>query len=113
MQGVYLLLKKGQLNGTECKDCGDGVSAAGSCARLTLIHPQEEPESSRPAGLPVKNVHLKQLETSEFKNKSTALFLIKRDEIQSVGIRQSGHQRSLRMMSNGDADGNKEKSILQ
>lgn len=86
MQGVYLLLKKGQLNGPDCKGCENNVSAVGSCARLMFIHPEEEPESSWLAEYTVKNAHLKKLETSGFKNKSTALFLIKCDNIQSLSL---------------------------
>lgn len=38
MQGVNLLLEKGQLNGTKCEAYENGVSAVGSCTRLIFIH---------------------------------------------------------------------------
>lgn len=37
LQGVNLLLKKGQLNGTKCDGYENGVSAVGRCARLIVI----------------------------------------------------------------------------
>lgn len=46
MQGVNPLLKKGRLNGTICKGCENGVSAALSFESHMLSHLEEEQEFS-------------------------------------------------------------------